>query len=483
MSLLHRARKNIFLKFLSEGLMRSLAFIFVIVTARYLGDQDYGHYSLAYFIAGLLTIFSDLGLNTILIRDVSRDPDRLTQYAGNILSIKIMVGLVLMLLSPGLLLILGYSRALIIMILLSMIYMQGVHLMEFFVALTNSLEKMEYELLIKGPYKFLTVAFPIALLWLGYGLWGLLGSLIVASGISFIWSGWVIRKRITSLAFRWESVLWRQFLRSSWPIGLSTLFMTFYARIDMVLLSLFGISPAEIGWYAVPVKIVEMFSLFPFLIMGGLFPIFSALTSEDREALGRTYQKALLYLTMVSIPLVLTTLFLADTWVVFFFGPTFANSALSLKILINALPFIFLNYVLVNTLIALNKEKMVTWGSGMAILFNIGANILVLPKYGYLGASWTKVATEMLLTIVFLGFLQRYFFRLPWLGAIWKIGLSGGLMGLSLWVLKALPSGAALIAAILVYGVGLILFRLISWEDWLLLKRVLTQPFAKSKVE
>lgn len=483
MSLLQRARKNIVLKFLSEGLIRSLAFIFVIVTARYLGDLDYGRYSLAYFFAGILTLFSDLGLNTVLIRDVSRDPGLLNRYAGNILSIKILFSLLFLLLGPGLLFILGYSRDLIIMILLSMVYMQGIHLLDFFVALTNSLEKMEYELLIKGLYKSLVVALPIFILWLGYGLWGLLLSLITAYGISCLLSGWIIWKKITPLKPRREMMLWKKLLRSAWPIGLSSLFMTVYARIDMVMLSLFGVSAAEIGWYAVPVKIVEMFSLVPLLIMAGLFPIFSVLTSEDRETLKRTYQKALSYLIMVAIPLVLTAFFLSDSAVVFFFGPDFSHSAPSLKILVFTVPFIFLNYVLINTLIALNQEKMITWGSGLAILFNVGLNLFVLPRYGYLGASWTTVATEMLLSISFLGFLQRFFVRLPLLKTTLKLGLSGVLMTLPLWGLSSWSPIAAWIGALLAYGSGLVLFRLITWEDWRFLKRILTQPLAKPGVE
>jgi O-antigen/teichoic acid export membrane protein len=483
MNLLHRARKNIVLKFLSEALTRSLAFLFVIVTARYLGDLDYGHFSLAYFFAGLLTIFSDMGLNTVLIRDVSRNHLLLGRYSGNILFIKILFSFVLLLISPGLLFILGYSKDLILMILLSMIYMLGVHLLYFFIALTNSLEKMEYELLINGLYKSLTVAIPIVFLWLGYGLWGIFLSLIGAYGISCFLSGWIIWKKITPLNLLREMILWKQLLRSAWPIGLSSLFMTVYARIDMVMLSMFGVSPAEIGWYAVPVKIIEMFSLFPLLIMSGLLPIFSVLTSEDREALKKTYQKALTYLTILVVPLGLITFFLSDSWVVFFFGPSFTNSVPSLKILVYALPFIFLNYVLINTLIALNHERIITWGSGLAILFNIGANIIVLPAYGYLGASWTTVATEALLSIYFLGFLQRFFFHLPLLKMALKLVLSGGLMGLPLWGLKIWPSAASWMAAFILYGSGLILFRLITWEDWRFLKRILTQPLTKPMVE
>ena len=343
MNIFQRARKNIVLKFISEALIRSLAFIFIIVAARYLGDRDFGHYSLAYFFAGLLTIFSDFGLNTVLIRDVSRDHHLLGRYAGNILFMKIIFSLALLLIAPGILSVLGYSKDLILMILLSMVYMQGNYLLDFFIALTNSLEKMEYELLIKGLYKCLVVAIPIIFLWLGYGLWGFLLSLVGAYVISCLLSGWIIREKITPLVLYHETDLWKQILRSAWPIGLSSLFMIAYARIDMVMLSLFGSSPSKIGWYSVSVKIVEIFSLFPFLIMAGLFPIFAVLTFKDREAFKRSYQKALTYLTIVSIPLVLTTFFLSDSLVVFFFGPTFAKSAPSLKILVCATPMIFLN--------------------------------------------------------------------------------------------------------------------------------------------
>ncbi len=483
MNIFQRARKNIVIKFISEALIRSLAFLFIIVAARFLGDRDFGQYSLAFFFAGLMTIFSDLGLNTVLIRDVSRDHHLLGRYAGNIFFIKIMFSIGLLLIAPGILFLLGYSREIILMILLSMVYMQMIYLIEFFVALTNSLEKMEYELLIRGLSKCLVVAIPIIFLWLGYGLWGLLLTLVGAYGISCFLSGWIIRTKITPLVLYHETDLWKQILRSAWPIGLSSLFITVYARIDIVMLSLFGFSPSEIGWYSIPVKIVEIFSLFPFLIMAGLFPIFSVLTFKDREAFKRSYQKALIYLTMVSIPLVLTTFFLSDFLVLFFFGPTFANSTPSLKILILAVPFIFINYVLINTLIVLNQGKIITWGSGLALIFNVVINIIVLPGYGYLGASWTTVATEILLSICFLEFLQHFFLHLPLLRFTLKLGVSGGLMGLSLWGLKSYPSAVIWVTAFLAYGLGLVLFRLVIREDWQLLKQILTQPLAESGAE
>jgi O-antigen/teichoic acid export membrane protein len=483
LSLLQRARKNIVFKLASEALIRSLAFLFIVVAARYLGDRDYGTYSLAYFFAGVLTIFSDLGLNTVLVRDVSRNHHLLGRLAGNILSIKIVMALASLVTSPVILFLLGYSRNLILMIVLSQIYLQGNYFLDFFVALTNSLEKMEYEFLIKGIYKILVVGLPILALWLGFRLWGLLFALIGAYGLSCLLCGGLVWKKITPLTLYHDSHLWKQILRSSFPIGLSTLFMTVYARIDLVMLSLFGISTAEIGWYSVPVKIIEMFSLLPLLVMTGLFPIFSVLNSEDQQALKRNYQRALIYLTVVSLPLLLATTALSDSWLAVLFGRAFANSVPSLKILVWVLPFTFLNYVLIYTLISLNKEKTVTWGSGLAALLNIGLNILVLPRYGYLGASWTTVITEVFLSVCFFWVLQRSFFRLPLIRTAGRIGISAGLMGLPLWGLKTWSPGLTWPLAFLGYGIGLVLFRLVSGEDWILLKRMLTRSLCKMEFD
>jgi len=162
MNIFHRARKNILLKFIAEALVRSLAFFFVIFSARLLGDQAFGKYALAYYLAGILTIFSDWGLNALLIREVSRQPSILGRFAGNILSIKGLLLLGLSALGPLLLWLLGYSREMIFLTFLSLLYLSGNHLLDFMVAVTNSIERMEVELFIKGLSKVLVVAVPLA---------------------------------------------------------------------------------------------------------------------------------------------------------------------------------------------------------------------------------------------------------------------------------------------------------------------------------
>lgn len=472
-NVLKRARKNIVLKLTAEGLIRFLSVLFVVFVARGLGDADYGRYSLAYFFAALLTLFSDWGLNTVLIRDVSRRRDLLPSYGGNVLSLKMLLSGASLVAAGPLLGLMGYDPKLIGMILVSMFYLQFNHILDFFVALTNSVEKMEVELLIKGLYKTLTVCLPLLFLYWGGGLWGVLLGLVLGYLLSLIFSWAVIRAKITSLIPLGDTRLWRRLFRSAWPIGLSGLFMTVYARIDMVLLSLFRVPPEEIGWYAVPVKIIEMCSLFPLLVMAGLFPIFSVLNAEDRQLLGKSYEKALILLAVLSVPVLLFLFVLSEDWLTVFFGRSFSPSIPALKILAFSLPLVFLNYVLFHTLIALNREKIITGVSALAVVFNIGSNCLVLPRYGYLGASGTTVATDCLILVLFLVHLQRSFWPLPWGKTAAKLILSGGMMALPFWLLKNGPAWLMWLTALASYGGCLFLSRLIGREDWILFKKMI----------
>ncbi len=120
---------------------------------------------------------------------------------------------------------------------------------------------------------------------------------------------------------------------------------------------------------------------------------------------------------------------------------------------------------------------------GFQDVFNIGINCLVLPRYGYLGASWNTVISEVLLSVYFFCYLQSSFVRLSLIGTAFRLGISGGLMGLPLWGLKTWPSAVVWPLAGVCYVIGLVLFRLVTREDWLLLKRLLTGLLSKLEVE
>ena len=66
-----------------------LQFVIMLLAPRILGEADFGKFCWALSLAIVFLTFSNFGLNTLAIRDVSRKRERAPRYLANILSWKI----------------------------------------------------------------------------------------------------------------------------------------------------------------------------------------------------------------------------------------------------------------------------------------------------------------------------------------------------------------------------------------------------------
>jgi O-antigen/teichoic acid export membrane protein len=80
------------------------------------------------------------------------------------------------------------------------------------------------------------------------------------------------------------------------------------------------------------------------------------------------------------------------------FGPAFANAVPALRVLAFAVPILFLNYGLTHFLIARRLERYNLAFTIVMVVLNLGSNLMLIPRFAGLGAAWTTVGTEVLLT-------------------------------------------------------------------------------------
>jgi O-antigen/teichoic acid export membrane protein len=66
----------------------------LLLTARQLMVDGYGQYAACITITSMLSIFFSLGLDVWLLREGGRDPSRIAEIAGSVLSIKASLGLI-----------------------------------------------------------------------------------------------------------------------------------------------------------------------------------------------------------------------------------------------------------------------------------------------------------------------------------------------------------------------------------------------------
>lgn len=88
MSLRQRITRNATFKVLGEAGSRLAGMLFYIFFARWLGAQDFGRYSFAFSYAALFAIVVDLGTNTIITRELARDPSRTSHFVPRLNALK-----------------------------------------------------------------------------------------------------------------------------------------------------------------------------------------------------------------------------------------------------------------------------------------------------------------------------------------------------------------------------------------------------------
>ena len=68
-------------------LQKVIAYIFFLALARLLGASGTGEYVAAFSLTGLFSVFVDLGLSNVLVREIARAPHEAHRYFRNVLGL------------------------------------------------------------------------------------------------------------------------------------------------------------------------------------------------------------------------------------------------------------------------------------------------------------------------------------------------------------------------------------------------------------
>ncbi len=123
MSTARRIARNSIILFGSNIISKSFTFFYIIFMARHLGKSDFGVFSFAFAFCGLFVLLTDLGLDKLTVREVSRDKQAAEKYIGNFVLIKIILGVFTFGLMALVINVMGYSNP-----TLNVVYLLGLHI-------------------------------------------------------------------------------------------------------------------------------------------------------------------------------------------------------------------------------------------------------------------------------------------------------------------------------------------------------------------
>ncbi|MFA5779109.1 MAG: flippase [Elusimicrobiota bacterium] len=421
MELAIRTGKNLFYKITGELATRILAFLFYAIIARKLGTADFGKNSFAYSFTIICALLVDMGFNSILIRDISQHKHNIAKYVGNISFAKLISSVVsfFIVLFAGYLTgyYKNYGRAILLMAVVSIL--SG--WIDYIIAIFNAFEKMNYEALLKFCNRAFLLIFGVAALLLNGGLYGLLEAMIFASVISVVFGLFMVRIKITPFKLNNDIFFIKKIFIIALPVFLSTLFMSAYHNIGTILMPAMGCSDIQIGWFSPGIKLIEITALLPVLFVSASFPVLSDFFGRSENLFADSCRYIVKFLFVAGLPIAILGVLFSKEIVLFIFGSQYLPTGVIFSILLWSVPLVFVNHALMQIFIINHNQKITTYTAISAFLINFILNILLIPKFGYIGASISFVITETVLFLENMVLSSYYKVAIDWGSWIWKI--------------------------------------------------------------
>jgi len=397
--------KNTFLLTAASIGQKAIAFIYFAVIARTIGEDATGSYFLALALTTTIGAIDDVGLTSVLVREVAREPKQALEYIRNVIGNKLLlipVTVILAFVAPKLL---GFNAEAIMLTQIAVFVMLLDTISLSMYGVLRGLQNLKFESIGIFIGQSLTTFVGGLALYLGtHDLRWLIGALILGSGWNALFAAFNVVRRVGIQALVPSYSLGWKPLKMASMFFVAAVFVKIYSYVDSFTLNMV-LGTGAVGVYAVAYKLTYSFQFLPLAFIGALYPTMSA-QAHDPEKLENTLLSAIWYLSLLAAPVVFGLFALAPEIINFFYGVKFAAAAPTLQILVFALLFIFLDFPIGALLNASGRQATKTAIMGVTMVINAIANFLLIPILGIPGAG-----VSALLCFSFMFFAGFYFIR------------------------------------------------------------------------
>lgn len=386
--------KNIFWLTVSQIASRIIRALIIIYAARILGAAEYGAFSYALGLAGFFSIFSDIGLSSILTREVAQNPEKKSQYFGTAFFIKLALlagtAFVIITIAPH------FSKLEnvkpIIPLVALLVVLDGIR--EFMLAFFRALQKMELEALITSITNVTIAAVGFITISYVANMNALTIAYVGSAGFGTITAIILLRREVFSVIKNFSKNLVRPILKSAVPVIFLELSGVFFMNMDVLMLGWWR-GAEEVGWYAGGQRIVQLLYMIPAILGTSIFPVISQLAYKNKEKEKNIIEKTIKLSLLVALPISMGGAILAKPLINLVYGTGYEPGALSFSILIFTIIPVFIGAIVGRIVYAYDKQKDTIKNIALGSAINVALNALLIPKWGIAGAATATIVANI----------------------------------------------------------------------------------------
>jgi len=432
--------------------------LLLIYAGRVLGVEDFGKFSFAMALGALFALATDFGLSEFAKRAIARNPQLAGKYLGNIIMWKLLLSVMVFML---IIVAANSMRSDITTQILA--YLLGFSALTktfktFAQGLMQAFERYKLYAITQIVHNALLFICGVLALYCGTGVIGFAVVFLSVRLLDLAYGYYLLTSRVVAFRPRFDPGFLREIQFKAFPIGVYAVTVEIYWYVDTILLEMLS-SDTQVGWYNAGYKLFEALLIFPMIICQSVSPQLSRLFVSDtighRDLMRRIFKFAF----VISVVVTGCGLFVAGDLVEILYGADYQPAAVGLKILLIGFLFSFLHYVLHSVLISIDQQSILVRLSLIGLVFNIIANLLLIPRYGLIGAAGATVASEFLIFIFGYYFLKHVYGDIGLVSLLWRPVLAGVLLGAYLLIFSWQPEVWHFIFIIPAYFIVLILLR------------------------
>lgn len=380
-------------------LTRVISFFYIIYLARVLGVSNFGLYSVALAYFSIISSVADLGFNRFLVREISIDKSKASELFSNVILLRLTLTAVLFAVFSVVLYSIDHDSIRVSLTLLAAFALIPQSIALTFDAIFTALQKLQFSAVGLFLSSLFTALSGLFLISRGYGTSGAIGGLVIGQIIYAVFLFFALKDTKISFSLIKLSIF-KKTLKGSLPYGFLGVLGLLYFRIDTVLLSYLKGS-FETGVYSAGYKFLEAVIFIPAAFSAALFPALAKLHEENKHELKKLYFKSLKLMSIAGIAVAVAYILILPILINKFL-PSYVQAIDVIKILALSIPFMFIHVPAVQVLLSTDKFlKPVILLSFVTLGFNVLANLIFLPSYGFMAAAWITTISEILSFVIF----------------------------------------------------------------------------------
>lgn len=364
------------------------------------GDESYGLYFSLLNFSMILNIILDLGITNYNNKNIAQHRQLLRKHISNIIGLKFILAGAYALVCIVIALIIGYREVQLHLLAFLILNQFLISFTLYLRSNISGLHLFRTDSLLSVLDRTIMIAICSVLLFtnithhtfrIEWFVYAQTTAYLLASLITLA----VVLYKTGRLKLYFDRPFFIVFLRKTYPYALLALLMSFYNRIDSVMLErLLPDGKEQAGIYAHAFRLLDAVSMFGVLFAGLLLPIFARMIKQ-KEDIGSMVQFSFLLLFIPAIVISLSSGFYDQEIMTLLNYSHMELSASIFQILMVSFLGIATTYIFGTLLTANGSIKQLNYMAVIGMGVNIGLNLILIPHIKALGSAWASLGTQL----------------------------------------------------------------------------------------